>query len=43
MHYADKYQDRGQPVHLIGIEFSKASRNIVGFGFETLAISPATN
>ncbi len=36
MHYADKYQDRGEPIHLIGVEFSKASRNIVGFEFDTL-------
>jgi len=35
-HYADKYQARGEPVHLIGVEFSKASRNIVGFEVETL-------
>ena len=36
MHYADKYQGLGQPIHLIGVEFSKASRNIVGFEVETL-------
>jgi len=35
-HYADKYQNRGEPLHLIGVEFSKASRNIVGFEVETL-------
>ena len=35
-HYADKYQGRGEPIHLIGVEFSKASRNIVGFEVETL-------
>jgi hypothetical protein len=35
-HYADKYQNRGEPIHLIGVEFSKASRNIVGFEVETL-------
>jgi len=34
--YADKYQALGLPMHLIGVEFSKASRNIVGFAFETL-------
>jgi len=38
MHYADKYRDRGEPVHLIGVEFSKASRNIVGFEVETLQV-----
>jgi len=36
MHYADKYRSRGEPMHLIGVEFSKASRNIVGFAVETL-------
>jgi hypothetical protein len=35
--YADKYRDRGEPVHLIGIEFSRAARNLVGFEVETLA------
>jgi hypothetical protein len=35
-HYADKYQARGEPIHLIGVEFSKANRNIVGFEVETL-------
>ena len=29
--YADKYRARGEPIHLIGVEFSKADRNIVGF------------
>ena len=36
MGYADKYRALGQPIHLIGVEFSKASRNIVGFEVETL-------
>ncbi len=35
--YADKYQGLGQPVHLIGVEFSKASRNVVGFEVQTLS------
>ena len=35
--YADKFKASGQPIHLIGVEFSKASRNIVGFEVETLA------
>jgi len=34
--YADKYRARGEPVPLIGVEFSKASRNITGFEVETL-------
>ena len=29
--YADKYRARGEPIHLIGVEFSKLQRNIVGF------------
>ncbi len=29
--YADKYAGLGQPVHLIGVEFSKESRSVVGF------------
>lgn len=39
MRYADKYQGRGETIHLIGVEFSKASRNIVGFEVETLQIA----
>lgn len=34
--YADKYRARGEPIHLIGVEFSKARCNIVGFELETL-------
>ncbi|MBS1224985.1 MAG: hypothetical protein H6R24_1663, partial [Proteobacteria bacterium] len=29
--YAEKYRVLGQPIHLIGVEFSRASRNVVGF------------
>ena len=36
-HYAQKYQDRGEPIHLIGVEFSKTTRNIVKFEVETLS------
>lgn len=39
MAYADKYRSRGESIHLIGVEFSKASRNIVGFEVETLVAS----
>ena len=39
--YADKYRSRGEPIHLIGVEFSKARRNIVGFGVETLGTPAA--
>ncbi len=36
--YADKFKARGEPIHLIGVEFSKATRNIVGFEVETLQV-----
>jgi hypothetical protein len=36
MGYADKYRSRGEPIHLVGVEFSKTSRNIVGFEVEVL-------
>jgi len=29
--YAEKYRALGQPIHLIGVDFSHASRNVVGF------------
>ena len=35
MGYADKYRDRGEPIHLVGVEFSKNDRNIVWFEVET--------
>lgn len=34
--YADKYRALNQPIHLIGVEFSKESRAVVGFEVETL-------
>ncbi len=34
--YADKYRAEGLPIHLIGIEFSKATRNVVGVEVEPL-------
>ena len=34
--YADKYRRPGVPVHLIGVEFGREERNIVGFAFETV-------
>jgi hypothetical protein len=34
--YADKYRGAGRPVHLIGIEFGRQARNLVGFEVETL-------
>ena len=32
--YADKYRDREEPIHLIGVEFSKESRNLAAFDVE---------
>ncbi len=29
--YADKYRDLDQPIHLIGVEFSRETRNLIGF------------
>ncbi|MCL4758070.1 MAG: AAA family ATPase [Rhodocyclaceae bacterium] len=34
--YADRYRGSGEPVHLIGIEFSREQRSVVGFEVETL-------
>jgi hypothetical protein len=34
--YADKYRAAGQPMHLIGVEFSREQRVVVGFEVETL-------
>ena len=31
---ADKYRTLGQPIHLIGVEFSKVQRSVVGFEVE---------
>ncbi len=35
--YADKYRARAEPIHLIGVEFSREQRSVVGFEVETLA------
>ena len=32
--YADKYRGLGQPIHLIAVEFSKETRNVVSFEVE---------
>ena len=29
--YADKYRARGEPIHLIGVEFSRDTRNVTAF------------
>ena len=34
--YADKYRHLGQPVHLIGVAFSEADRNIAAFEVERI-------
>ena len=34
--YADKYRATGQPIHLVGVEFSREQRQIVAFQVETL-------
>jgi Predicted AAA-ATPase/PD-(D/E)XK nuclease superfamily len=34
--YAEKYRAEGLPIHLIGVEFSKKTRNVVGFEVELL-------
>ncbi len=35
--YADKYRERNEPIHLIGVEFSREQRRVVGFEVETQA------
>ena len=32
--YADRYRARGEPIHLVAVEFSRATRNIVAFAAE---------
>ena len=34
--YADKYRASGRPIHLIGVEFSKETRNVAAFAAETV-------
>ena len=29
--YAGKYRDRGEPIHLVGVEFSRATRTVSAF------------
>ncbi len=31
--YAAKYRGRGEPIHLIGVEFSRDARNVTAFEF----------
>ena len=32
--YADKYRASGEPIYLIGVEFSKETRSVTGFPVE---------
>lgn len=34
--YAEQYQDRGEPVHLIGMVFSRSKRNLIDMRVEAL-------
>lgn len=34
--YADKYRAEGLPIHLIGVEFSREQRTVVGFEVESV-------
>ena len=34
--YAGKYRADGQPIHLIGVEFSREQRSLVAFDVESL-------
>ena len=38
--YADKYRADGCPIHLIGVEFSRERRTLVGFEVESSAAGP---
>ena len=40
--YADKYQGLGRSIHLIGMEFSRKTRNVVAFDVETIADDAGT-
>ncbi len=35
--YADRYRDRNEPIHLVGVEFSREQRRVVGFAVERLS------
>ena len=34
--YAEKYRDRGEPIHLIGMVFGRKKRNLLEIRVETL-------
>ena len=35
--YAAKYRSRGEPIHLVAVEFSRETRNLVAFEVATAA------
>ena len=39
--YADKYRGLGQPIHLVGVEFSRDARNLAAFDVERAFIIDA--
>jgi hypothetical protein len=39
---ADKYRSLNRPIYLIGIEFSKKTRDVAGFAMEKMEVT-ATN
>ena len=39
--YADKYRALGEPIHLIGVEFSKETRNVTAFEVERASLTRA--
>ena len=38
--YADKYRAEGLPMHLIGVEFSREQRSVVGFEVQSVSNTP---
>ena len=32
--YAEKYRAAGEPIHLVAVEFSRETRNVMGFEVE---------
>ena len=38
--YADKYRAEGVPIHLIGVEFSREQRSVVGFEVDSVSNTP---
>ena len=38
--YAAKYRGRGEPIHLIGVEFSRQTRNVTAFEVAEVGVAP---